>query len=413
MGTYLPCPICGTAHAGVTPEGHAREQECSQCGKTLPLDAFPVHASAWNGHRKTCTSCLAPGIAAEKAALKARRQEKAAILAIPAHRPADITYHELYASRDDVSLTAGLLYEQDALVLDSETTGLNPRYDRLVSLCVVRLASGETVLDTLINPRRPIPAEASSLHHIYDSDVVEAPTWYSVWKYELFPLLERSPHLVIFNARFDMGFITAAVAQLRERFPSNAPVPPLQVYCAMKMAARWNDGRERISLKEACERRVIHLPEARQHSASGDAQATRELLLSYAHELRPDIALPAPAVTEATPPGTRAVPDVFTFRNTQDTRPGSLRWALEHSPTHEADNPNVSQGIYPIMGAKQLPSGSVEVLVYMLEGEYSTRAYATPEDASASLFSDYDGAYWSGDTEWYPVMPIKREETPA
>jgi len=64
-------------------------------------------------------------------------------------------------------------------VLDTETTGLNPRTDAIVELAWAIMRGDGTVLSsnsTLINPGRPIPADASRVHGIFDCDVAHAPT---------------------------------------------------------------------------------------------------------------------------------------------------------------------------------------------------------------------------------------------
>jgi DNA polymerase III epsilon subunit-like protein len=70
-------------------------------------------------------------------------------------------------------------------VIDFESTGVDPENDRAVSVAVVYIpALGESeplpLLYTLLNPGRPIPAEASAIHGIFDKDVSEAPTFAEV-----------------------------------------------------------------------------------------------------------------------------------------------------------------------------------------------------------------------------------------
>jgi len=64
-------------------------------------------------------------------------------------------------------------------VFDTETTGLDARTDAVVELAWAIMRGDGTVLSsnsTLINPGRPIPADASRVHGIFDRDVVHAPT---------------------------------------------------------------------------------------------------------------------------------------------------------------------------------------------------------------------------------------------
>jgi DNA polymerase-3 subunit epsilon len=77
-----------------------------------------------------------------------------------------------------------LLAELPALALDTETTGLNPVRDRIVSLGAVRLQGSKLlrnqVLDLLINPGRPIPAVSTAVHGISDLMVLAAPPYAEV-----------------------------------------------------------------------------------------------------------------------------------------------------------------------------------------------------------------------------------------
>lgn len=92
------------------------------------------------------------------------------------------------------------------LVLDTETTGLIPETDRVVELAAhsVDLATGTvtSVFDQLINPGRPIPPEASAIHHLVDRDVAGALSMEQVWA-DFAPLLAQHDAVVAHHARFD------------------------------------------------------------------------------------------------------------------------------------------------------------------------------------------------------------------
>jgi DNA polymerase III epsilon subunit-like protein/PAS domain-containing protein len=76
------------------------------------------------------------------------------------------------------------LSELSALALDTETTGLNPAHDRIVSVGAVRLLGPKLlrnqVLDLLINPGRQIPAVSTAVHGISDLMVLPAPRYAEV-----------------------------------------------------------------------------------------------------------------------------------------------------------------------------------------------------------------------------------------
>ena len=73
----------------------------------------------------------------------------------------------------------------DAVVLDTETTGLDPRNARIVEIAALRLVGGRleagAPLRKLVHPGGPIPASATRIHGIDDAAVAKAPTFADVW----------------------------------------------------------------------------------------------------------------------------------------------------------------------------------------------------------------------------------------
>ena len=67
---------------------------------------------------------------------------------------------------------------------DLETTGTNINTDRIVELSYLKVyPNGNEESKTMrINPEMHIPEESSSIHGIYDEDVVDCPTFKEVAK---------------------------------------------------------------------------------------------------------------------------------------------------------------------------------------------------------------------------------------
>jgi len=86
--------------------------------------------------------------------------------------------------------------------LDTETTGLHPPDDKLVEVAIVA-DDGDTVLDTLVNPERPI-GFATQIHGISDEMVATAPTMENLWP-QIHNIVTGN-HIVIYNAQFDTRF---------------------------------------------------------------------------------------------------------------------------------------------------------------------------------------------------------------
>lgn len=91
---------------------------------------------------------------------------------------------------------------QEFVILDTETTGLFEA--EIVQIAVINQA-GETLLDTLVKPTIPIPAEATGIHGITDEMVKEAPSFGDIYP-ALFKILHNQ-HILIYNAEFDKGVL--------------------------------------------------------------------------------------------------------------------------------------------------------------------------------------------------------------
>jgi len=67
----------------------------------------------------------------------------------------------------------------DAVVIDTETTGLDTNSARIVQMAAVRIVKGriadEAPFVTLVDPGEPIPAAATAVHGVADAGVAGAP----------------------------------------------------------------------------------------------------------------------------------------------------------------------------------------------------------------------------------------------
>lgn len=93
------------------------------------------------------------------------------------------------------------------VVFDTETTGLTPSKDRVIELAAVRFVDGKPVerFETLINPEREIPAEASAVNKITNEMVADAPTMSQILP--AFESFVGSSNLVAHNLEFDLKFM--------------------------------------------------------------------------------------------------------------------------------------------------------------------------------------------------------------
>lgn len=91
-----------------------------------------------------------------------------------------------------------------AVVLDTETTDLP---GAICEIAVVDAATGETLLDTLVDPGAEMSDRAQAIHGISAADLVGAPTWAAVLPRLLHVSAGRQ--VLAYNVEFDAGVIRA------------------------------------------------------------------------------------------------------------------------------------------------------------------------------------------------------------
>lgn len=105
------------------------------------------------------------------------------------------------------------------IAFDTETTGLNPRMDRIIELGVVLFENGKCVkrFQTLVNPGVVIPARVTAVNNITNSMIKDAPTEEVVYS-ELAEFLKDAYNeqtiICAHNARFDMSFLSETLMRL-------------------------------------------------------------------------------------------------------------------------------------------------------------------------------------------------------
>ncbi len=151
-------------------------------------------------------------------------------------------------------------------VIDLETTGLVPGGDRIAEISIVRIDPNGTlqlVLDTLINPQRPM--SSTNIHGIRDEDVADAPTFADVAGDVVRAL--HGAALASYNVYFDAPFLQHELSDL------GVPRLPPRL-CLMYLRPMLRLG-NRCSLGDAC--RAHGLDYTQSHQASSDALAAARL----------------------------------------------------------------------------------------------------------------------------------------
>ena len=180
------------------------------------------------------------------------------------------------APRDEVPLEA--LHAPGFVAIDVETTGLNPRRDRLVAVAAIPFVGG-TAQDgfvTLVNPRCPIPASATAIHGIADADVAGAPEAPDALRSLDAACADRL--LVGHDVAFDLAMLAAA------RTAHGLPAAPMHALCTRRLT-RTVTPHPRDTRLEVAAARLGVATEGR-HTADGDARMAGALLLALLPALR-------------------------------------------------------------------------------------------------------------------------------
>ncbi len=92
---------------------------------------------------------------------------------------------------------------------DIEATGISPRADRIVELCIVKITPNKQQSTHIfrINPQVPIPAETTAIHGISDADVADCPTFSELAR-EIADVLEGCDLGGYNIGRFDIPMLT-------------------------------------------------------------------------------------------------------------------------------------------------------------------------------------------------------------
>lgn len=166
------------------------------------------------------------------------------------------------------------------LILDTETTGLDPWNDDVLEITL--LADDGTIeLNTLVRPpaTRTDWLAAQKIHHITPEMVADAPALTDLVP-QLIEIFNRYSDLVIYNKYYDAPFIQRAYfdAKLDHQLPIH-----MNVHCAMldfaKAYGAWDDYRNDYKWQKlhVAAAHVGHVWEGKAHRSLADCQATRSV----------------------------------------------------------------------------------------------------------------------------------------
>jgi DNA polymerase-3 subunit epsilon/CBS domain-containing protein len=168
----------------------------------------------------------------------------------------------------------------DALVIDTETTGLDAAKARVVEIGALPLKTG--VVDearsfrVLINPGEAIPKVAMQVHGIGDTAVVDAPSFAQVWKE--FSLRLEGTVVVGHTIGFDLAVLRRECARAGMRWQ------PPRALCTRLLAQAVAPTLGSYSLENLADWLEVEL--TGRHSALGDAGTTARIFLALLPKLR-------------------------------------------------------------------------------------------------------------------------------
>lgn len=165
------------------------------------------------------------------------------------------------------------------VAIDVETTGLDPKTSRIVEFAAVDLtpfmakgtSPGKATVDslsTLLDPEMMMPAKATAINGLTDSDLIGQPKFRDKAQ-EILSFLDGAT-LVAHNAPFDKKFLVAEFKRFGIEFKP-------RTQCTLKMAKQMIPDLDSYALEHLNERYSLHQGKA--HRALDDAIAAGKLFL--------------------------------------------------------------------------------------------------------------------------------------
>ena len=169
------------------------------------------------------------------------------------------------------------------LVVDTETTGLDPAADEVISFAAIPIESGRIaargLVEGLVRPRRPPAAESVEIHGLRAADLDSAPAAPEAIAPLASALDERTP--VAHAAWVEQAFLHRHLVALGTAWPRR--VADTALLFRLLWLERGRDDPGLCSLASIAA--ALGLPSHRPHRAEGDALTTAQVFLALATHL--------------------------------------------------------------------------------------------------------------------------------
>lgn len=182
---------------------------------------------------------------------------------------------------------------EECIVVDLETTGLDPRTDRIIEIAAIHVRNGQPIqrFHSLVNPQQSIPVFITDLTGISDGLLNDAPTFSAVSQ-SLYEFLTAPRNhgdatvlpLVGHNVGFDFSFLQHEFLRITLSDPTDTAftpyTPPLvcTAEASRVLINRQAVGRYRLEKVAA----ALGTPNRPRHRAEADARATADVLIALA-----------------------------------------------------------------------------------------------------------------------------------
>jgi DNA polymerase-3 subunit epsilon len=180
---------------------------------------------------------------------------------------------DIFKAHANASTWARFLLARDPgswIILDTETTGLDENAE-VIQLGVTDGAGNILMDNVACKPLRPIPAEATTVHHITNEMMKEVEPFQSAW--DTLTRIAYGKIVVVFNAAYDRRLLLQSASRLL--MPE--PLLPARWECAMlkhaEWVGEWNDYHGSFRWQRL---------QGGDHSALGDCIATLETIKKMA-----------------------------------------------------------------------------------------------------------------------------------
>ncbi len=160
--------------------------------------------------------------------------------------------------------------ENEYIVLDTETTGLNPKKDEILSIGAVKVKDNQVLtsesFEIFIKPVQPISEESIKIHHIRPTDIEHGVTINEALE-KLLPFIGNLP-IVGYYISFDIKILSTYLKQYIGVGLQNDSIELSSMYYKRH---RKKSAHEFVDLKFDTIMRELDLPRLGQHDALNDA----------------------------------------------------------------------------------------------------------------------------------------------